>query len=175
MACNGDTFTFTFLYSSWYFFPCTRFYPFGHIVSRIFGYIPEGCVLLLWRQIYVMQKSDVSLLNFTDLILWFMNMISSLMVKWIVVMKIQPSICLDCWRKARKKPSQIGWHRDLNPRPPEYESSFLSLGLRCLYREQRLRLSKHDTYLAWLYFSVSLLSSRDTVTLPPSIVNAEWT
>ena len=31
---------------------------------------------------------------------------------------------------------------------------------------------KHDTYLAWLYLSASLFS-RDTVTLPPSIVNAE--
>ena len=30
----------------------------------------------------------------------------------------------------------------------------------------------HDTYLALLYLSVSLLS-RDTVTLPPSTVNAE--
>ena len=34
---------------------------------------------------------------------------------------------------------------------------------------------KHDTYLAWLDLIVSLLSSRDTVTLPPSVVNAEWT
>ena len=30
------------------------------------------------------------------------------MVKWIVVMKIQPSICLDYWVKPRKKP-QSGW------------------------------------------------------------------
>ena len=30
------------------------------------------------------------------------------MVKWIVVMKIQPSICLDEWGKPRKKP-QSGW------------------------------------------------------------------
>ena len=30
------------------------------------------------------------------------------MVKWIVVMKIQPSICLDDWGKPRKKP-QSGW------------------------------------------------------------------
>ena len=33
---------------------------------------------------------------------------------------------------------------------------------------------KHIIYLAWLYLSISLLSSSDTVTLHPSIVNAEW-
>ena len=32
---------------------------------------------------------------------------------------------------------------------------------------------KCDTYLARLYLNVSLLSPRDTVTLPPPIVNAE--
>ena len=30
-------------------------------------------------------------------------------------------------RKTTKKPSQIGRHRDLNPGPPEYESSVLLL------------------------------------------------
>ena len=30
------------------------------------------------------------------------------MVKWIVVMKIQPSICLDDWGKPQKIPSQVG-------------------------------------------------------------------
>ena len=34
---------------------------------------------------------------------------------------------------------------------------------------------KHDTYLALLYLSVSLFSSRDTMILQPFIVNAEWT
>ena len=47
------------------------------------------------------------------------------MVKWIVVMKIQPSICLDDGGKPRKNISQIGRHRDLNPGPPECESRAL--------------------------------------------------
>ena len=48
------------------------------------------------------------------------------MVKWIMVVKIQPSIRLDDRRKPRKeKPSQVGRHRDLNHRPPECESRAL--------------------------------------------------
>ena len=47
------------------------------------------------------------------------------MVKWIVVMKIQPSICLDDGGKPRKSPSEVGWHRDLNQGPPERESRAL--------------------------------------------------
>ena len=47
------------------------------------------------------------------------------MVKWIVVMKIQPSICLDDWGKPWKNPSQVGRHRDSNPGPPECESRAL--------------------------------------------------
>ena len=51
------------------------------------------------------------------------------MVKWIVVMKIQPSICLDDWGKPRKNR-----HRDLNPGPPECESRALPRShlARCL-------------------------------------------
>ena len=47
------------------------------------------------------------------------------MVKWIVVMKIQPSICLDDVGKPRKNPSQVGRHRDLNQEPLECESRAL--------------------------------------------------
>ena len=47
------------------------------------------------------------------------------MVKWIVVMTIQPSICLDDWGKPRKNPSQVGRIRDSNPGPPESESRAL--------------------------------------------------
>ena len=47
------------------------------------------------------------------------------MIKWIVVMKIQPSICLHDWGKPRKNPSQIGRIRGLNPGPPECESRAL--------------------------------------------------
>ena len=44
------------------------------------------------------------------------------MVKWIVVMKIQPNICLDDWGKPRNNPSQVGRHRGLNPGPPKCKS-----------------------------------------------------
>ena len=44
------------------------------------------------------------------------------MVKWIVVMKLQPSICLDDWVAMKK--SQSGW---LGPGPPKFESSMLPL------------------------------------------------
>ena len=48
------------------------------------------------------------------------------MVKWIVIMKIQPSICLDDWKTTKKKtPSQVGRHQDLNPGPLECESRAL--------------------------------------------------
>ena len=47
------------------------------------------------------------------------------MVKWIVVMKIQPSICIDDCEK--KNLSQVGRHRDLNQGPPECESRALPL------------------------------------------------
>ena len=47
------------------------------------------------------------------------------MVKWIVVMKIQPRICLDDLGKPRKTPSQVGRHWDLNPGSPECESRAL--------------------------------------------------
>ena len=47
------------------------------------------------------------------------------MLKWIMVMKIQPSICLDDRGKSRKNPSQVGRHRDLNQGPPQFESHVL--------------------------------------------------
>ena len=47
------------------------------------------------------------------------------MVKWIVVMKIQPSSCLDDRGKPRKNLSQVGGKRDMNPGPPECESRAL--------------------------------------------------
>ena len=46
-----------------------------------------------------------------------------IMVKWIVIMKIQPSICFDDWRKQWKNPSQGGRDRDLNSGPPKFEPS----------------------------------------------------
>ena len=44
------------------------------------------------------------------------------MVIWIVVMKIQQSICLDDSGKPRKNPSQVSRYRELNRGPPECES-----------------------------------------------------
>ena len=63
------------------------------------------------------------------------------MVKWIVVMKIQPSICLDDWGKPRKTPSQVGRHRDSNPRPPECEC--------------RALLRRHLDWSMWSCFSLN--------------------
>ena len=92
---------------------------FGRIASRIIGCIPEVCVFLLLCNRFFFVK-------FTDLILWFLLGLWLIMVKWIMVMKIQPRICLDDWRKSPKN-SQIVRHRNLNPRPSEYESSVLAL------------------------------------------------
>ena len=61
------------------------------------------------------------------------------MVKWIVVMKIQPSICLDDWGKPRKNLSQVGRYRDLNPGPPEWVS-------RALPRSHLARSTIHCSY-----------------------------
>ena len=47
------------------------------------------------------------------------------MVKWIVVMKIQPSIYLDDCKKPRKNPSQVDRDWDLNLGPSECESRAL--------------------------------------------------
>ena len=57
--------------------------------------------------------------------IYFILWIWWIMVKWIVVMKIQPSICLDDWGKPRKNPSQVGWHQDLKPGPPKCKSRAL--------------------------------------------------
>ena len=47
-----------------------RFNIFGHIASRVFGCVPEGCVFLLLR-------NRSFFVSFTDLILWFMNMVNT--------------------------------------------------------------------------------------------------
>ena len=75
-----------------------------------------------------------------------------IMVQWIVVMKIQPSICLDDWGKLRKTPSQVGGHRDLNPRPPECES-------RALPRSHLARLTwlLGDCDLIYTPFSIAMV------------------
>ena len=73
---------------------------------------------------------NVSFVKFTYLILCW-----RIMVKCIVVMKIQPSICLHDWGKPRRNSSQVGWYQDLNAGPPECES-------RALPR----------SHLAWYYY-----------------------
>ena len=65
------------------------------------------------------------LLKFINLVFLMIYGIWWIMVKWIVVMKIQPSTCLNDWRKPRKNLSQVGRHRDLNPGHPECESRAL--------------------------------------------------
>ena len=80
----------------------------GQIASRVFGCVPEGCVFLL-------LCSQCSIVMFAQLILWYMNLMK--MVKWIVVMRIQPSICLDNLGKPRKNSVKLVgtgiWTRDL--------------------------------------------------------------
>ena len=49
------------------------------------------------------------------------------MVKWMMAMKIQPSICLDDRGKPRRNCSQVGRHWDWNSGLPEYKSSVLPL------------------------------------------------
>ena len=44
--------------------------------------------------------------------------------QWIVVMKIQPSICLMI-EENHEKTCKVDRHRDLNPGPPECESRVL--------------------------------------------------
>ena len=68
------------------------------------------------------------------------------MVKWIVVMKIEPSICLDNWGKSRKTPVKIGRHWNFNPEPPEYKSSVLSLR----------HLSRYLFVVSWLNISLEI-------------------
>ena len=60
-----------------------------------------------------------SLIQFNDTWIWWT------MVKWIAVMKFQPSTCPDDWGRLRKNLSQVGPHRDLNPGNPECESRTL--------------------------------------------------
>ena len=57
------------------------------------GCIPGDCVFLLYNR--------CALFKFYDLWMWW------IMVKWFVVIKIQPSIFLDDWGKPQK--NQSGW------------------------------------------------------------------
>ena len=80
--------------------------------------------------------------NFYDICIWW------LMVKLIVVMKIQPRICLDHKGKPRKNPSQVGRYRDLNQGPSDCESHALPGSHLGLY------------YAVYLPFSVYFLFFR---------------
>ena len=68
------------------------------------------------------------------------------MVKWIVVKKIQSSICLVDRGKPRKNPSQVGRHRDSNQGPPECESHALPRS-----HLARLKSSVTMNYLKYAY------------------------
>ena len=74
----------------------------------------------------------------TDLILWYI-WIWWIMVKWTVVVQIQPSICLDYCGKPRKKNSLVVRPRDLNQGPPECESRALP----------RSHLARWDMFWTW--------------------------
>ena len=95
---------------------------------------------------------NVSTVKFTEYDIW----IWWIMVKWIVVMKIQPSICLDDWGKPRKNLSQVGRHRDLNPGPPECESR--ALPRSHLARLKNINLSHTLKKKKYIYIFPVLLS-----------------
>ena len=91
------------------------------------------------------------------------------MVKWILVMKIQPSICLDVWRKPRKKnSSQVGRHRDLNPGPPECESRALLRRHLAGYDEFSLILCR---ILFFFFFFFAYLLSPNLGLTPQGLTN----
>ena len=88
----------------------------GHIASRVFGCIQEGCVFLLLCVV------NASIVKFTELILWYMNLMNN---GEMDRGNENPTQHLPWWlRKTTKKP-QVGRHRDLNPGPPECESRAL--------------------------------------------------
>ena len=83
-------------------------------------------------------------------------------------MKIQPSICLDDWGKPRKKPSQVGRHRDSNPGPPECEFRALP----------RIHLARCYTQFWFLIFREKGTGSYRTylslVKLQPRFLSLQW-
>ena len=109
----------------------------GHIASRVFGCVPEGCVFILfYSQCFI-------LLNTLILILWYMNLMNNGQMDRG---NKNPTQNLPWWlRKTTKKPNQVGWYRELNPGPPECES-------RALPRN----------HLALLFWILSLLFRRKT-------------
>ena len=75
------------------------------------------------------------------------------MLKWIVVMKIQPSICLVDWGKPRKNPSQVGRYRASNPGPPECESRALPRSHLARYHKVvTFHIDFIQIFRAWLCF-----------------------
>ena len=113
----------------------------GHIASRVFGWIPEGFVfLLLYIQCFI---------KFTDLILQYSIWIWWIMIKWIMVIKIQPSkfalIIEENHEKTTVRLVGTGiWTRDL------LNASFVHLPwshLAWCYKHCSLTQYKSGTYL----------------------------
>ena len=90
------------------------------------------------------------------------------MVKWIVVMKTKPSICLDDWGKPRKNLSQVGRHRDLNRDLPNaslvrYHGA-TSIGA---YSLVSAFLQKNKTYKMGIGVCVCVCVCLCTILVPP--------
>ena len=95
-----------FHFSLFFFIHCylLTLHHFGHIESRIFGCIPEGCVFLL-------LCSHASFVKFTDLILWYMNLMNNGQIDHG---NENPTQHLPWWlRITIKNLSQFGRHQDL--------------------------------------------------------------
>ena len=87
----------------------------GHIASRVFGCVPEGCAFpLLCSQCLNCQVH------------WYNFMIYEFDNGQMGRGNENTTQHLPWWlRKPRKNLSQVGRHRDLNPGPPECESRAL--------------------------------------------------
>ena len=107
----------------------------GHIASRIFGYILLLCVV------------NVSIVNFTELILWYMNLMNNGQMDRG---NENPSQHLPWWlRKTTKKP-QSGWSA------PGFEPGTSRMRVSCVTTEPRHSFCRHSFFLIPLNMIFSL-------------------
>ena len=104
----------------------------GHIASRIFGCVPECCVFLLLCVV------NVSIVKFTELILWYMNLMNNGQMDRGIE---NPTQHLPWWlRKTTKKP-QSGWSA------PGFEPGTSRMRVSCVTTEPPRSVS--FVFLSW--------------------------